>query len=61
MEQEYWTSEHADKIEENMEEDQRILDTLDKAQEAHEKGGLYFKTTKKQNIGTFYDKDKRYL
>lgn len=47
MEQEYWTSEHADKIEENMEEVQRILDTLDKAQEAHEKGGLYFKTTKK--------------
>lgn len=47
MDQEYWTNEHADKIEENMEEVQRILDVLEKAQEAHEKGGLYFKTTKK--------------
>ena len=47
MDEEYWTTEHADLIEENMDEVQRILDVLDKVQEAHEKGGLYYKTTKK--------------
>ena len=47
MNEEYWTIEHADKINETIDEAQTILDTLDKAQEAHEKGGVYFKTTKK--------------
>ena len=30
MDEEYWTTEHADLIEENMDEVQRILDVLDK-------------------------------
>ena len=47
MDQEFWTSEHADMIEDNFDEAQRILDVLNQAQEEHEKGGLYFKTTKK--------------
>ena len=47
MEQEYWTSEHADAIEENLDEAQRIYDALESAQAEHERGGIFFKTTKR--------------
>ena len=47
MDEEYWTTEHAEKIEENFEEAQKILDALEALEEAHKKGGVYFRTTKK--------------
>lgn len=47
MEEEYWTTEHAKRMEENLDDAQLIWDTLEKTQQAHEKGGIYFKTTKR--------------
>ena len=47
MDQEYWTSEHADAIEENLDEAQRILNALELAQTEHERGGIFFNTTKR--------------
>lgn len=47
MNEEYWTIEHAEKIEENMEEAEKILSVLNEMEAAHEKGGIYYRTTKK--------------
>lgn len=47
MEQEYWTIEHAERIEDKVDEAQRIYEALELAQTEHERGGTFFKTTKR--------------
>ena len=44
---EYWEKGHAIALANNLEEAQAIFDALEKTQAAHEKGGVFFNTTKR--------------